>query len=227
MMKKEPLIIRQLSLQPYAKTLQMMQTFTQQRTPETADEIWILEHEPVFTLGQRTNLEHLLAPGNIPVIQADRGGQVTYHGPGQLVAYVLLNLKRNHLNVRKLVTLLEETMIAMLNHFGFTAIAKAEAPGVYVNDAKIGSVGLRIRRGYSYHGLSFNVKMDLSPFARINPCGFKSLKITQLAALTTIDDMSSIVPHFCAIITNKLNFQSYELIQEEVIPWQQPIQTIS
>jgi lipoyl(octanoyl) transferase len=176
-------IIRELGLQPYETIWRDMQQFTQERTEETPDEIWVLEHLPVYTLGLNGKQEHLLNPGDIPVIQSDRGGQVTYHGPGQLVVYTLIDIKRLKLGIRQLVTLLEQAMIATLAQFGIAAIAKPEAPGVYVNDKKIGSIGIRIKNNASYHGISLNNNMDLSPFNYINTCGFKDLQVTQLADL--------------------------------------------
>lgn len=169
--------------QDYQSCWQAMQTFTNQRTEETIDEVWLLEHAPVFTQGQNGKPEHVLAPGNIPIIQTDRGGQVTYHGPGQLMVYTLIDLKRKKMNVRELVSILEQTVIDLLAEYDISALAKREAPGVYVNDMKICSIGLRIRRGCSYHGIAFNVAMDLEPFSRINPCGFSQLKMTQFADL--------------------------------------------
>ncbi len=175
------MIIRELGLQPYETIWQDMQQFTQKRTDETNDEVWILEHLPVYTLGLNGKTEHLLNPGDIPVIQCDRGGQVTYHGPGQLVVYTLLDIKRLKLGIRQLVTLLEQAMITTLAQFDIAAVAKPEAPGVYVNDKKIGSIGIRIKNNASYHGISLNNNMDLSPFNHINTCGFKDLRVTQLA----------------------------------------------
>jgi lipoyl(octanoyl) transferase len=174
-------IIRELGLQPYDTIWRDMQQLTQERTEETPDEIWVLEHLPVYTLGLNGKAEHLLNPGDIPVIQCDRGGQVTYHGPGQLVIYTLLDIKRLKLGIRQLITLLEQSMITTLAQFGLTAVAKPEAPGVYVNDKKIGSIGIRIKNNASYHGISLNNNMDLSPFNHINTCGFKDLQVTQLA----------------------------------------------
>lgn len=157
-----------------------MQQFTDTRTATTLDEIWLLEHDPVFTQGQAGKPEHILAPGDIPVVQTDRGGQVTYHGPGQLIVYFLIDIKRRTLGVRNLVTAIENATISTLASFNIDARARSDAPGVYVKDAKIASLGLRIRRGCSYHGLSFNVAMDTAPFQRINPCGMQNLAITQL-----------------------------------------------
>ena len=160
-----------------------MQRFTDARTPDSDDEIWLVEHLPVFTLGQAGKPEHILDPGDIPVIRTDRGGQVTYHGPGQLVAYVLVDLRRAGLGIRRLVTLIEESVISLLAEYGVPAQARTDAPGVYVDGKKIASLGLRVRRGCSFHGVSLNVDMDLSPFARINPCGYPGLEVTQLAIL--------------------------------------------
>ena len=160
-----------------------MQAFTDQRGADTPDELWVLEHEPVFTLGMNADPAHLLAPGDIPVVQVDRGGQVTYHGPGQLVVYPLIDLRRAGLGVRDLVTALEQAAIATAAGFGIVAATRPGAPGVYVEGAKLASIGIRVRRGASYHGLSINVDMDLGPFSRINPCGFEGLAMTQLAAL--------------------------------------------
>ena len=175
------MIISNLGLQPYECILKDMQNFTQERTEESTDEIWVLEHLPVYTLGLNGKSEHLLNPGKTPVIKSDRGGQVTYHGPGQLVVYTLLDLDRLKLGIRQLVTLLEQAMITTLAQFDITSVAKPEAPGVYVNGKKIGSIGIRIKRNCSYHGISLNNNMDLTPFDHINTCGFKDLQVTQLA----------------------------------------------
>lgn len=160
-----------------------MRTFTDTRDEHTQDELWFTEHPPVFTQGQAGKPEHLLSPGDIPVVQTDRGGQVTYHGPGQMVAYPLLNLRRLHLGVRELVTQLEQSVVQCLARWGIEAAAKADAPGVYVQGQKVASLGLRVRRGCSFHGVSLNVDMDLAPFLRINPCGYNGLQMTQVNAL--------------------------------------------
>ena len=160
-----------------------MQQFTAERTAETADEIWITEHPPVYTLGLNGKPEHVLCAGDIPLLETDRGGQVTYHGPGQLVVYLLADLRRLSMGPRQAVTLLENAMIASLGQYGIAAEARADAPGVYVEGQKIGALGLRIKRGCSYHGLSLNNDMDLAPFHNINPCGYAGLKVTQLADL--------------------------------------------
>jgi lipoyl(octanoyl) transferase len=176
-----PAIIRRLGLQPYERVWKEMQRFTEGRTDETPDEIWVLEHFPVYTLGLNSKMEHVLDHGDIPVIKTDRGGQVTYHGPGQLVIYTLLDIQRLQLGIRQLVTLLEESMITALAVYGIMATSKAEAPGVYINDKKIGSIGIRIKKNCSYHGISLNNNMDLNPFSHINPCGFRGLEVVQLA----------------------------------------------
>ncbi len=172
-----------LGLRDYASSWQAMSDFTNQRTAETVDQLWLVEHPPVFTQGQAGKAEHLLFPGDIPVVQTDRGGQVTYHGPGQLVAYPLLDLRRLNVGVRELVTRIEQTLVATLAHYGIDSAAKPDAPGVYVNGDKIASLGLRVRRGCSFHGLALNVDMDLSPFQRINPCGYQGLAMTQMRNL--------------------------------------------
>jgi lipoyl(octanoyl) transferase len=166
-----------------------MQAFTAERTAATRDEVWFVEHPPVYTLGLRADRAHLLAPGDIPIVQIDRGGQVTYHGPGQLVAYVMLDLKRRDWSPRNLVQALENAVIDTVAAYGVTANARRDAPGVYVEGAKLAAVGLRVKRHCSYHGLAVNVAMDLAPFAGINPCGYRDLPVTQLATLCGIDDL--------------------------------------
>lgn len=182
------LLIRQLGTQAYGPVLAAMQQFTDHRDATTDDELWLVEHESVFTQGQAGKAEHLLAPGDIPVVKVDRGGQVTYHGPGQQVIYLLLDLRRLGLGVRELVTLMEQALVELLENYGIASYAKADAPGVYVkqgveSESKIASLGLRVRRGCSFHGLALNVDMDLSPFLRINPCGYAGLTMTQMSAL--------------------------------------------
>jgi lipoyl(octanoyl) transferase len=167
-----------------------MQAFTAARTATTRDEIWFVEHPPVYTLGMRADRKHLLAPGEVPVVQIDRGGQVTYHGPGQVVAYVLLDLTRRALNPRKLVQALENAVIDTVAGYGVEARARRDAPGVYVDDAKVAAIGLRVKRHCSYHGLALNVAMDLTPFGRINPCGFAGLPVTDLRTLCGIEDLA-------------------------------------
>lgn len=175
------LTIRRLGVVPYQEAFEAMKAFTNDRTSTTSDEIWFLEHPPVFTQGQAGKPEHVLKPGIIPVIQTDRGGQVTYHGPGQLVMYVLMDLKRLNIGIRQLVSKLEDSVIQALADFTIPAKNRCDAPGVYIEDSKICSIGLRVRKGYSYHGIAFNIAMDLEPFSRINPCGFKNLTVTQVS----------------------------------------------
>ena len=176
-------LVRHLGLADYVPTWRAMEQFTLERGPETADEIWFLEHPPVFTLGLAGKMEHVLAPGDIPVVHIDRGGQVTYHGPGQLVVYPLLDLRRLKLGVRELVEALENSVIDTLESYGIQARGRRDAPGVYVDARKICSIGIRVRRGCTYHGIAFNVAMDLEPFTRINPCGYAGLEMTQASAL--------------------------------------------
>ena len=183
-MATSSLTVRRLpGLSDYGETWSAMRAFTAVRNPDTPDELWLLEHPPVFTLGQAGRPEHLLDPGPIPVVRTDRGGQVTYHGPGQLVAYLLYDLHRAGIGVRRLVGLLEQSVIDLLAARGIGALARADAPGVYVDGAKIASVGLRVSRGCSYHGIALNVDLDLDPFRRINPCGYPGLAVTRLADL--------------------------------------------
>jgi lipoyl(octanoyl) transferase len=177
------LVVRRLGLVDYLPTLEAMRSFTAERDEQTPDEIWLLQHPRVFTQGQAGKAEHLLAPGDIPVVQVERGGQVTYHGPGQLVAYLMLNLRRQKLGVRELVTAMEQALVDVLAGYGIEAAPKADAPGVYVAGDKIASLGLRVRNGCSFHGLALNVDMDMSPFQRINPCGYAGLKMIQLRDL--------------------------------------------
>jgi lipoyl(octanoyl) transferase len=179
----ESLRFRRLGRREYGPVFDAMRAFTDARAADTLDELWSVEHPPVFTQGLAGKAEHLLAPGDIPVIQVDRGGQVTYHGPGQVVVYCLLDVRRLGFSVRGLVTALERSVIDLLAAHGVAARARPDAPGVYVGDAKVAALGLRIRQGRSYHGLSLNVAMDLEPFTRINPCGYRGLRVTQLRDL--------------------------------------------
>jgi lipoyl(octanoyl) transferase len=192
--------VRNLGLQEYEPLWRAMQRFTDERTPETADEIWFTEHPPVFTLGLNASREHVLAAGDIPVVQIDRGGQVTYHGPGMLMIYPLIDLKRLGLGVRDLVTALEQAVVELAASYGIEARARPEAPGVYVAETKFASVGLRIRRGASYHGMALNVDVDLEPFLRINPCGYAGLQMTDLATLGGDSDLDTVreklLPYF-------------------------------
>ena len=183
---------RHLGRVDYEPTWRAMQEFTAARDDITPDELWLLEHPPVFTLGLNAKPEHLLNPGDIPVVQIDRGGQVTYHGPGQLVAYVLLDIARRHLGVQHLVQLMEQAVIDLLAEYGVTAQGRRDAPGVYVDGAKIAALGLRVKRGRSYHGLALNVDMDLEPFSRINPCGYPGMRVTQLRDLGISLDLNAV-----------------------------------
>ena len=194
------IIIRSIEqLQPYPAAWEAMSAFTHQRTTNTIDEIWLLEHSPVFTQGLAGKPEHILNPHNIPVIQTDRGGQITYHGPGQLMVYLLLDLKRLGMGPRLFVRTIEQIIVDYLKSFAISACGKPDAPGVYIDGAKICSIGLRVRRGAAYHGLAFNIDMDLTPFSFINPCGFKNLVITQLKAyqqgITIAMVKSDIIPY--------------------------------
>lgn len=188
----ESLVVRSLGLQEYEPLWRTMQRFTEERGEETADELWFTEHPPVFTLGLNASREHLLAPGEIPVIQIDRGGQVTYHGPGQLMIYPLIDLKRGKLGVRDLVTALEQSIVDMAADMNIDAAARADAPGVYVDGRKLASVGLRVRRGASYHGMALNIDVDLEPFSRINPCGYSNLELTDLKRLGIDESMNQV-----------------------------------
>jgi len=180
---RKVLIVRRLGLRDYESTWRAMRSFTDRRRLDTADELWLLEHLPVYTLGKAGCSEHVIDPGGIPVIATDRGGQVTYHGPGQLVAYILLDLPRAGIGVRRLVQLLEQAVVDLLTSYGITSSARPYAPGVYVEGAKIAAIGLRIRRGCSFHGLALNVDPDLTPFSRIDPCGYPGLAVTAVAQL--------------------------------------------
>ena len=192
-------VVRELGRQAYEPVWRAMQEFTNTRTESTPDEIWFCDHESVFTLGLNTKPEHLLAPGDIPIIQIDRGGQVTYHGPGQLMIYPLIDLRRAGLGVRDLVTALEQSVVDLAADYGIEAASRCDAPGVYVDGVKLASVGLRIRRGSSFHGMALNVDVDLEPFSRINPCGFKDLQLTDLERLGADNDLAAVrdklLPH--------------------------------
>lgn len=187
-----PLIVRDLGRQPYEPVWRAMQAFTDQRDASTPDELWLVEHDPVFTQGQAGKAEHVLAPGDIPVVQVDRGGQVTYHGPGQIVAYPLYDLRRLGIGVKALVFRIEQALIDTLAEFGVAADRREGAPGVYVGAAKIAALGLRVRRGSSFHGLAFNIRMDLEPFARINPCGYQGLAVVNLEDLNPAASWSAV-----------------------------------
>lgn len=216
---KQP-VIRQLGRVAYADTFARMQALTRSRGPDTADEIWFLEHDPVFTQGQAGRAEHLLDTGDIPVVQSDRGGQVTYHGPGQLVVYFLLDLNRLGYGIKSLVARLEQAIIDTLSESGIQSRARRDAPGVYVGEAKIASLGLRVRNGYTYHGIAINVGMDLTPFLRINPCGYQGMQMTQVSALGGPRQIrplaTALLPHLCqqlGYIVDKPNLVTLSDIQ--------------
>ncbi len=216
MSERPPLIVRQLGLTDYQDVWHAMQDFTDNRDDTTPDEIWLVEHPPVFTQGQAGKEEHILNTGDIPVVKVDRGGQVTYHGPGQQVLYVLFDLKRMKIGVRELVTWLEQSVVRTLNDFGVDAYPKKDAPGVYVNDAKVASVGLRVRQGRTFHGLAMNVDMDMSPFLRINPCGYAGMQMVQSKTLggpqTVLEAGTALVSHLVAQI--KTTLSELEVIQQ-------------
>jgi len=202
----QKLRIRKLGVVEYLPTWERMKQFVDDRTEYTIDEYWVLQHPPVFTLGQAADKEHLLATGDIPVIQTDRGGQVTYHGPGQLVIYVMVDVKRNRLGPRTLVSALETSLVQLLSEYGIRAQTRRQAPGVYVSEKKIASLGLRIRRGYSFHGLSLNVDMDLEPFARINTCGYEDLEVTRLTEFGVTDSIDCVGEKLCAIMSKEFGY---------------------
>lgn len=206
--KPGQLIVRQLGRRDYVPVWQSMRTFTDKRHEETRDELWLVEHPPVFTVGLNGKPEHLLTPGDIPVVQVDRGGQVTYHGPGQIVAYALLDLRRLRLGPRQLVTALEQGVIGLLAEYGIEGVGRREAPGVYVNGAKVAALGLRIRRGCCYHGLSLNVAMDLEPFSRINPCGYPGLKVAQLREFMAAGEPEQLARHLVDKLAGHLQLEA-------------------
>lgn len=227
-MAERTILVRELGRQPYGPVFAAMKAFTDAREGESPDEIWWVEHDPVFTQGQAGKAEHLLMPGDIPVVPVDRGGQVTYHGPGQIVGYPMIDLKRLGIGVRQLVTALENSMIAALSHYNICGYARPDAPGVYVANKdgghkKIGSLGIRIRRGCSYHGLSLNLDMDLSPFQRINPCGFQGLEMTQVRDLLEDDNMPTANQLQSAMLTTLMAELGYRAsaavaIPEDILP---------
>ena len=200
--------VRYLGIQPYQSVWEAMKRFTQTRDETSIDEFWVLQHPPVFTLGQAGKDEHLLAPGEIPVVKTDRGGQVTYHGPGQLVLYLLIDIRRRKLGVRSLVTAIEEAIIAMLGAQGIVAQARSDAPGVYVENAKIASLGLRVRNGSTFHGLSLNIEMDLEPFQRINVCGHEGLAVTQLTDWVSVGDFKQVAERLIESLMVTLGYQA-------------------
>jgi lipoyl(octanoyl) transferase len=202
----QPPLIRYLGTAPYEPTWRAMQRFTDERQDATADEIWFAEHPPVFTLGLNASREHLLAPGDIPVIQIDRGGQVTYHGPGQLMIYPLLNLRRLKLGPRDLVVALENAVVAYAGELGLRASGSRQAPGVYIDGAKLASIGLRIRRGACYHGMALNVSLDPQPFERINVCGYRNLSVTRLADHGVCSDLETVAKDLTPHLLRQLGY---------------------
>ena len=208
------IVVRSLGLHDYEPLWRDMQQFTDTRSSLTPDEIWFTEHPPVFTLGLNASREHLLTPGDIPVIQVDRGGQVTYHGPGQLMIYPLLDLKRAGLGVRDLVTGLEQTVVDLLADFDIEAASRKDAPGVYVVGRKVASVGLRVRRGGSYHGMALNIDVDLEPFSRINPCGFSDLEVTDLTALGVSKSRTEIQARVQAHLLRHLRMNHRQVVSD-------------
>lgn len=216
-MTKNIVRLRNRGIQDYQQCWEEMKNFTNQRDETTVDEIWFVEHPPVFTQGQNGKAEHVLQTSNIPIVKTDRGGQITYHGPGQLLIYTLIDVKRKKLNVRELVTALESTIIKFLAKYNIKSEAKCKAPGVYVNEKKISSIGLRIRKGCAYHGLAFNINMDLTPFSFINPCGFTDLQMTQLKNETTpLPSMERIMNEFIDCITCNLGYNSVLQSQDNI-----------
>lgn len=202
------LTVRELSRLPYVPVWDAMKRYTDLRDETWADELWFVEHDPVFTQGQAGKAEHVLFPGEIPVVQVDRGGQVTYHGPGQQVVYFMLDLRRKGLGVRELVSKIEQSIVDVLAHYGIQGAPRADAPGVYVDGAKVCSLGLRIRRGCSFHGLAFNIGMDLEPFSRINPCGYAGLAMTQLSALGGPAELAAVKPVLIEHLMNNLGYNT-------------------
>ncbi|MFT0213280.1 lipoyl(octanoyl) transferase LipB [Pseudomonas sp. F1_0610] len=212
-----PIGVRHLGILPYEPAWHAMQAFTDSRQAETLDELWFLQHEPVFTQGQAGKAEHVLAAGEIPIVQVDRGGQVTYHGPGQLVVYLMIDVRRLGIGVRELVTCIEQSIIQLLASYAVTAVAKKDAPGVYVNDAKIASLGLRIRNGRSFHGLALNLDMDLQPFQRINPCGYAGLRMTQLKDETDHPVVfDEVVARLQECLLQQLHYSQYKTLSGEI-----------
>lgn len=209
------LTVRRLGLADYLPVWRAMQDFTDRRDADSGDELWLVQHPPVFTQGQAGRAEHVLAPGEIPVVQVDRGGQVTYHGPGQIVGYPLVDLRRRGIGVKEFVHRIEEAIIRVLAHYGVSGDRVAGAPGIYVGGAKIASLGLRVRRGCSFHGLAFNIDMDLEPFRRINPCGYAGLEVTQLSALAPVE-FAAVEDHLVREFSNLLGYSEVVYATETV-----------
>ncbi|ENJ2788027.1 lipoyl(octanoyl) transferase LipB [Vibrio parahaemolyticus] len=208
------LVVKRLGRQDYEPVWKAMHEFTDQRTEESPDEVWLVEHNPVFTQGQAGKAEHLINTGDIPVVQSDRGGQVTYHGPGQLVAYFLINLRRKKLGVRDLVTTIENLVINTLKAYNIDSAARPDAPGVYVDGKKICSLGLRIRKGCSFHGLALNVNMDLTPFLRINPCGYAGMEMVQVSQFNGPSDVETVEKQLIEELVTLLDYERVEFSTE-------------
>lgn len=212
------LVVRDLGLQPYEPVWEAMKTFTAQRDGSVPDEVWCLQHPPVYTQGQAGKAEHVLAPGDIPVVRVDRGGQVTYHGPGQLVIYLLVDLSRAGLGVRQFVDVIEQAIVSVLAGYGVTAAPRPDAPGVYVAGAKIASLGLRVRRGCSFHGLALNVDMDMTPFSRINPCGYAGLPMCQLVDYLPGADLAVVANDLVQALAAGIGYADYDLTHSSGMP---------
>ena len=204
----QSLVVKTLGEEPYTETWQAMKKFTDSREAHAPDEIWFVQHPPVFTLGQAGKVEHLLTPGDIPVVHSDRGGQVTYHGPGQLVCYLLIDVRRRKLGVRDLVTAIEQSIVQLIKAYGVVSESKREAPGVYVDGRKLAALGLRIRKGCSYHGLSLNVDMDLEPFSNINPCGFEGLEVIDMKRLGIDRSMTEVMEALTDILIREIGYDT-------------------
>lgn len=204
----QSLVVKNLGEELYTETWQAMKKFTDSREAHAPDEIWFVQHPPVFTLGQAGKVEHLLTPGDIPVVHSDRGGQVTYHGPGQLVCYLLIDVRRRKLGVRDLVTAIEQSIVQLIKAYGVVSESKREAPGVYVNGRKLAALGLRIRKGCSYHGLSLNVDMDLKPFSNINPCGFEGLEVIDMKRLGIDRSMTEVMEALTDILIRQIGYDT-------------------
>lgn len=214
----DAVVIRELGRQDYVPVWHAMQHFTNTRDSSTTDEIWFTEHPPVYTLGLNADRSHLLTPGDIPVVAVDRGGQVTYHGPGQLMIYPLINLKRSAVGVRELVTALEQSAIELLAGYDVRAVARADAPGVYVDEKKVASVGLRIRRGASFHGMALNIDVDLAPFSGINPCGFENLEVSTLRKIGIGTDYDEIRREFADHLLQQLRMSGRKISRQMKLP---------
>ena len=204
----QSLVVKNLGEELYTETWQAMKKFTDSREAHAPDEIWFVQHPPVFTLGQAGKVEHLLTPGDIPVVHSDRGGQVTYHGPGQLVCYLLIDVRRRKLGVRDLVTAIEQSIVQLIKAYGVVSESKREAPGVYVDGRKLAALGLRIRKGCSYHGLSLNVDMDLEPFSNINPCGFEGLEVIDMKRLGIDRSMTEVREALTDILIREIGYDT-------------------